>query len=1117
MFVGQGESRCFKLSDHFATGTIRRFATAHDIVCLTETHLSHAINDAEVAVPGFTLFRIDRSTSAERVDFGGVAVYVRDALVQDGTVSFLRKRNTLVGVEIAWLRVRIARGSFLFGVCYLSPETSPVYGASALDRDDIAEAVFSCIQLDLSELRLPSDEVMIAGDFNARVSPRSVRDYPDLLQLTALTELGMGALSPQTYEGVSEARGCMDTVDNIFGRNLGDMCRSVGMLICNGRVNGDMVGHFTFPTDTGGSTIDLFVATPPIVRAMQKLCVGKIVWVNDGPDCVRVSDHCPLTAVIGGHERLHEQPQSGAKRKKIAFDATQWRKYAELFTPDDSVWLRSVQAVGQQLTEGSIDSTTAVDMLGRVLSKAMAKAFGTSQANDTTACPWWTEKCQAARDVMFIERKRAEDAGRASPEWQRFVEARRHYNREKKLARANHEEQLLRDFVRTCRRDHKKLWRMLGDEARGACAIQDTGVWTRHFSALLNAGDGDFSLERVHDALGYINTRIFGNDGAWRSDWAVRQRRDAAAAILDPPITCDEVLAAIKRLPNGKSPGNESAPAECYKYARRLVQPEDEDGTQEINRLAPILHVLLQHIFDTGDFPAQFATTLVTPVHKKGDTSAPGNYRGIAVGGALAKLYASVLLQRLAHATDKLGLRHASQAGFRFGFGTAHHLFVKRVLTDRHCLAGSPPLIIVQIDFEKAFDRVPREVLWARLQERGVQGRLLTAIKRAYERVEMRVKVDGKLGAAFLSHLGVKQGDPLSTELFGLYIEALGDLIDAHDQADGPESSRFPNHAPKLGGKPVSLLFYADDISLLATSAARMKELLRYVDDFCSWFGMRANVKKCERLIFAESAEDLDRLASQCSTLRLRGEPIPAVTRARYLGLVYGPGGAFSTCREALNDAARGAMFSVLSRTHKRKIMAPDVRMRLFDAQVRAIATYGCEAWGPDMLLDAFRGGPPGNRVRTSNNLAGGLFEATLKDPAVKLQITYMRRCVGAARPAHRLLFAELGQLPMHYFVFKMLIGFYNRIQKQPRTLCHAALRDELIEAIAARDNGLTGSNLARLDSWGRVFLWMVESLADVWHDAPSGHSRHTAMVKADWFYHGSCPRPRCSVPSEHV
>ena len=104
---------------------------------------------------------------------------------------------------------------------------------------------------------------------------------------------------------------------------------------------------------------------------------------------------------------------------------------------------------------------------------------------------------------------------------------------------------------------------------------------------------------------------------------------------------------------------------------------------------------------------------------KKGDPREPGNYRGIAVGGALAKLYAAVLLQRLIKAGQELGLRHRGQAGFRSKFGTVHHLFVKRVLTDRHKRPGAPPLIIVQIDFEKSFDKVPREVLWARLAERG--------------------------------------------------------------------------------------------------------------------------------------------------------------------------------------------------------------------------------------------------------------------------------------------------------------------------------------------------------------------------------------------------------------
>lgn len=933
-----------------------------------------------------------------------------------------------------------------------------------------------------------------------------MNDFPDLTQLAALSEQDLGVLNPQMYDGVAEKRCCMDQLDNTFGRYLGGMCRSSGMLICNGRVHGDQDGSYTFPSDIdcigyrrdiGGSTIDLCIASPRLMRHFRWLRVGKIVWANDGPNCIRVSDHCPVTCLISASVHGNGRETKQLPKRRANFDVTQWRKYASLFTADDSHWLTSIESVGQLLAERKIDSTTAVDMLGRTLCKAMTKAFGGEDMSKCEACPWWTNACELARERMFAARQSV-GADRHGPAWASFQDARRLYNREKKLARAAYEEQLLRNFLHTCRHDHKRLWRMLGDEARGACAIQDTGVWTRHFTALLHAGDGNFSLDRVKSALGFINTHVFSANNDWHDDWVVRHRSREAKAILDSPITCEEVIAAIKRLPNGKSPGNEAAPAECYKYARRLVQPGDEPGTRELNRIAPVLHILLQHIFDTGDFPSQFATTLVTPVHKKGDQQVPGNYRGIAVGGALAKLYASVLLKRLSTATEKLGLRHTAQAGFRFGFGTAHHLFVKRVLTEKHCLPGSAPLIIVQIDFEKAFDKVPREVLWARLQERGVQGRMLEAIKSAYARVEMRVKVDGNLGEIFLSELGVKQGDPLSTELFGLYIEALGDLIDAHDQAEGEASSRHPNAAPKLGGRPVSLLFYADDVSLLATTVARMKELLAYVDTFCECFGMHANVKKCERMIFADSAEDADRLNRQCAPLRLQGEPIPAVDRARYLGLVYGPNRAFSTCREALNDSARGAMFSLIGRTKQRKIFAPDVRMRLFDAQVRAIATYGCEAWGPDMLIDALKGGPPGNRAKVGSNLAHGLFEACVRDPAVKLQITYMRCCAGVARPAHRLLFAEMGQLPLHYHVFKMLIGFVNRIQKQRHSLCFDALRDELIEALQAR-TGASNANLSSLDRWGRAFLYLSEMFADVWADAPSGLARRSAAERADF------------------
>ena len=45
--------------------------------------------------------------------------------------------------------------------------------------------------------------------------------------------------------------------------------------------------------------------------------------------------------------------------------------------------------------------------------------------------------------------------------------------------------------------------------------------------------------------------------------------------------------------------------------------------------------------------PKSWALCGITPIHKGGDTQDPGNYRGIAVGSLLAKLYACILNELL--------------------------------------------------------------------------------------------------------------------------------------------------------------------------------------------------------------------------------------------------------------------------------------------------------------------------------------------------------------------------------------------------------------------------------------------------------------------------------------
>ena len=140
-----------------------------------------------------------------------------------------------------------------------------------------------------------------------------------------------------------------------------------------------------------------------------------------------------------------------------------------------------------------------------------------------------------------------------------------------------------------------------------------------------------------------------------------------------------------------------------------------------------------------------------------GDATVPGNYRGIAVSTVLAKLYASSLTRRLAEWTERHHLRAVGQAGFRAAHNTADQMLVMRTLIES-ARAAREPLYVCFVDFRKAYDSVPRDLLWRKLQSLGVTGWCLQAIQALYAVVPL-VLQGAPVGAApFHSHLGVKQG-----------------------------------------------------------------------------------------------------------------------------------------------------------------------------------------------------------------------------------------------------------------------------------------------------------------------------------------------------------------------
>ena len=199
--------------------------------------------------------------------------------------------------------------------------------------------------------------------------------------------------------------------------------------------------------------------------------------------------------------------------------------------------------------------------------------------------------------------------------------------------------------------------------------------------------------------------------------------------------------------------------------------------------------------------------------------------------------------RRLGPWAEKHGLRARGQAGFRNDHRVADHLFTLRALTDR-AHAGKHAFAAF-VDFSKAFDTIPRDLLWRRTQEIGLHGHMLSALQAMYQDVRCRVRTPEGLTDSFESTWGVKQGCPLSPLLFGLYVDPVERVLieeDAVDEIDGDFLT--------IAGVPVPCLLFADDLVLLSSTREGLQAMLGTLERFCRRTGLTINMDKTKVVPF---------------------------------------------------------------------------------------------------------------------------------------------------------------------------------------------------------------------------------------------------------------------------
>ena len=393
---------------------------------------------------------------------------------------------------------------------------------------------------------------------------------------------------------------------------------------------------------------------------------------------------------------------------------------------------------------------------------------------------------------------------------------------------------------------------------------------------------------------------------------------------------------------------------------------------------------------------------------------------------SISKLYATILDERVHTWAESYNIRAEGQAGFRRGRGTIDNVFILKTLLDQrhhtsktHSRRKTPKLYTCFVDFKKAFDTVPRVILWEVLKKAGVGPRMLTALQSMYNMDKACVRTANGLTQPFPCTIGVKQGCPLSPNLFGLFLDGLEGLLKEVPGAD----------APSLAGLVVPLLLYADDLVLISTTQSGLQRLMDRLERFCEDRRLTVNIEKTKTLVFGARK----RLKTP---ITLKGMPIEQVESFKYLGLIFHQNCSFKLAIDTLLASALKATFGLHRQCANLRTIDPRLKCQLFDALVYPILSYGCEIWG-------------------SNSLYGEDLERWHRQ--------FMRQVLGL--PSHSpssMLYGELGRMPLRHRWYKQTLRFWNRLLcAEPSDLLWSAFCEE---SRIARE--VVGSGSTHHDIW---------------------------------------------------
>ena len=936
-----------------------------DIFCLQETR-------KVIKIPHYICFNKLRSNGRG----GGVSIGFSRKLSGGIRRYNTGKREDILAVVLDKSFFKLSNDILLI-TCYIPPSNSSY--VKKVDYDPFEE--LNTLLEETSE----KFDIILCGDFNSRTDIKSelvlCEDIPGIDLIESSEELNINN------------RNNKDAATNSYTTVFMDILTQANLYITNGRTLGDSFGEQTCITYNGASTVDYFLASKSLNRHITHLKVGSLT---------EYSDHKSLSlSVDTNHTSCLNTPLRTLEDAPLRY---KWS--------DESS--KCFQAAQNQ--SGSVEnalllmelSTNTAESLSQLNDKLVNHLHCISDASlDKTKPPknmyhnkqkWFDTECRNSKKIMNKALKKMNESKSSYSAKQFYFQTKKNYKTVIKQKKKKYHSQLNREIedIKTHQinwSSFKKLRKTTQDQT--SFDEHDIESFFNFFNNLYNETSSldKEKRERLKSEAISLNEK---------------QEKNDYLSMINRPISSEEIKSVIKQLNNGKSVSIDLISNEMLKNL---------DG-----RHIDLLHKLFNGCLESGTYP--WTTSTITPLSKGGDLYNPDNYRAIALGSCIGKLFSKIILNRILQYREMNCPDEPNQLGFRKGAQTSDHIMTLKTTIDKYT-KNNTKLFGCFVDFRKAFDSVAREALLYKIAKLGIGGNIFKTLKHMYDNTSTRIKLINKLSEAIKLKNGVEQGHPLSPELFKIFI---------HDLSI--ELNLASSSVPTLNGVNITHLFWADDLILLAMTERALQKLIDILQTFCEDWGLTVNTKKTKIMIFNKSG----RLLAPNEPFLLNNTEIESVNYYCYLGIVFTPSGKLKRAQDELRKKALRAFFKLKS-VVSRENLSSKALLKLFDALILPILSYGSQITFPETHIASALT----KTASKQSNWQQAWLNKIAKDGFEALHLKFLKWILGVHKKASNIgCWGELARLPIGISLAKHYYNYAKRAElADSSTLLHHAYKEQ--------------------------------------------------------------------------